>query len=280
MLVTTSELRANLENPAWVVFDCRHDLADHGRGARIYGEGHIPGACFAPVETALAGAKTGTNGRHPLPAAADFAAFLNRHGVGETTQIVAYDDVGGQYAARLWWLARWIGLTRVAVLDGGLPKWIAEGNPVTTDTPKPRAAGNVVAKPDASRVRSAEQVLAGLSSRESLIFDARAPERYRGETEPIDRVAGHIPSAVNRFFKLNLNPDLTMRAPAELRREFEGALGGRRPDQAVHQCGSGITACVNLLAMEHAGLRGSALYVGSWSEWIADPARPLARGAT
>jgi len=280
MLVTPAQLRQNLLKPDWVVFDCRHDLADHRRGARIYGEGHIPGAFFAPVETVLSGAKTGTNGRHPLPNADEFAAFLNRHGVCETTQIVAYDDVGGQYAARLWWLARWIGLTRVAVLDGGLPKWLAEGNPLTTETPQPRGAGTVAAKPDSSMVRSAEQVLATASGGGGIVFDARAAERYRGETEPIDKVAGHIPSAVNRFFKLNLNPDLTMRAPADLRREFEAALHGRRPDQAVHQCGSGITACVNLLAMEHAGLGGSALYVGSWSEWIADPARPIAQGAS
>lgn len=280
MLVNTAQLRQNLQNPDWVVFDCRHDLADHTRGAKVYAEGHVPGAYFAPVETELSGQKTGRNGRHPLPAADDFAAFLNRHGVHPSTQIVAYDDVGGQYAARLWWLARWIGLTRVAVLDGGLPKWLGEGNPLARDISPARAAGTIVAHPDAAMVRTADDVLAGLSSGGSVVFDARAPERYRGETEPIDKIAGHIPSAVNRFFKLNLNPDLTMRAPGELRREFEAALGSRRPAEAVHQCGSGITACVNLLAMEHAGLGGSSLYVGSWSEWSSDPARPVARGAT
>ena len=278
MLIDSTTLRQNLSRDDWVVFDCRHDLADHQRGARVYREGHLAGAYHAPVETALSGVKTGANGRHPLPDAAAFAAFLTAHGVTEQTQIVAYDDVGGQYAARLWWLAHWIGLTRVAVLDGGWPKWIAEGNPISVERPAPRPAGRVVARPDATMVRSTADVLAGTANASACVVDARAPERFRGEVEPIDQVAGHIPSALNRFFKANLKADLTMRAPAELRREFEAMLGAWRPDQVVHQCGSGVTACVNLLAMEHAGLRGSALYVGSWSEWIADPARPVARG--
>ena len=278
MLIDTTTLRHNLPRSDWVVFDCRHDLADSRRGARVYREGHLPGAYFAPVETELSGAKTGANGRHPLPDAAAFAAFLNAHGVTAETQIVAYDDVGGQFAARLWWLARWLGLTRVAVLDGGLPKWIADGNPLSVEMPTPRPTGGVIARPDATMVRSAADVRAGTENASRCIVDARAPERFRGEVEPIDLVAGHIPTALNRFFKSNLRADLTMRAPAELRREFAAMLGGWRPDQVIHQCGSGVTACVNVLAMEHAGLGGSALYVGSWSEWIADPARPIARG--
>jgi len=278
MLINATTLRENLSRSGWVVFDCRHDLADYRRGARLYREGHLPGAYFAPVETALSGARTGANGRHPLPDAATFAAFLNAHGVTAETQIVAYDDVGGQFAARLWWLARWLGLTRVAVLDGGLPKWMAEGNPLAIEIPTPRPTGGVIARPDATMVRSAADVLAGTENASCCIVDARAPERFRGEVEPIDPVAGHIPTALNRFFKSNLHADLTMRPPAELRREFEALLGAWRPDHVVHQCGSGVTACVNVLAMEHAGLGGSALYVGSWSEWIADPARPIARG--
>ena len=278
MLIAATTLRQNLSRSDWVVFDCRHDLADSRRGARVYREGHLPGAYFASVETELSGLKTGANGRHPLPDAAAFAAFLNAHGVTAETQIVAYDDVGGQYAARLWWLARWLGLTRVAVLDGGLPKWIADGNPLSVEMPTPRPTGGVIARPDATMVRSAADVRAGTENASRCIVDARAPERFRGEVEPIDLVAGHIPTALNRFFKSNLRADLTMRAPAELRREFAAMLGGWRPDQVIHQCGSGVTACVNVLAMEHAGLGGSALYVGSWSEWIADPARPIARG--
>jgi thiosulfate/3-mercaptopyruvate sulfurtransferase len=230
------------------------------------------------VETELSGRKTGTNGRHPLPRPEDFAAFLNRHGATAETTIVAYDDVGGQYAARLWWLARWIGLTRVGVLDGGWPKWIASGFPVTTALPPARSTGTVTARPGAMPVVTAEEVATAIAAHAGLVLDARAPERFRGETEPIDPVAGRIPSAQNRFFKLNLQLDLTMRAPAELRREFASLLGDAKPADVMHQCGSGVTACVNLLAMEHAGLTGSRLYPGSWSEWIADPARPIARG--
>jgi thiosulfate/3-mercaptopyruvate sulfurtransferase len=278
MLIAATELKQHLGDPEWVVFDCRHDLSDFEKGARLYGAGHVPGAYFASVESVLAGKKTGANGRHPLPRAEDLAEFFNRHGVTAATQIVAYDDVGGQYAARLWWLARWIGLTRVAVLDGGLLKWLAEGGAVTTEISAPRGGGTVVARPNANRAIEVAAVLTGVESGGRLVIDARAPERFRGEVEPIDRIAGHIPTARNRFFKLNLNADLTMRPAAELRREFEAVLGGRKADEVVHQCGSGITACVNLLAMEHAGLAGSKLYVGSWSEWIADPARAVARG--
>lgn len=278
MLVPTHELIQHLNAPDWVIFDCRHDLSDYGRGARMYAEGHIPGAHFAPVETELSGPKTGKNGRHPLPSAEAFAAFLARHGVTPETQVVAYDDVGGQYAARLWWMARWIGLTRVAVLDGGYPKWVAEKNPITT-APSPVRSGNVVAKPNPTLAVTAADVLAGAKTGSLLVVDARAPERFRGETESLDPVAGHIPTAQNRFFKSNLNPDLTMRPATQLRAEFAQLLGNRRPADVAHQCGSGITACVNLLAMEHAGLAGSRLYVGSWSEWIADPARPIATGS-
>ena len=278
MLISPGQLRLHLDDPEWVVFDCRHDLFHADRGARIYSEGHVPGAFFVPVETALSGAKTGGNGRHPLPTVADFDAFLGAHGVDATAQIVAYDDVGGQYAARLWWLARWIGLTRVAVLDGGLPKWVAGGHPVSVEIPKARKAGNVVARPDDSKVVGSAEVLERRTAESCLLLDARAADRFRGETEPIDAVAGHIPWAVNRFFQDSLNPDLTMRPSSDLKREFEDLLGGCSPEDVIHQCGSGITACVNLLAMEHAGLAGSRLYVGSWSEWIADPARPVARG--
>jgi thiosulfate/3-mercaptopyruvate sulfurtransferase len=278
MLISTGQLSLHLTDPDWIVFDCRHDTFDHARGARVYHEGHIPGSHFAPVETALAGTKTGRNGRHPLPPADDFAAFLNRHGVTAKTQIVAYDDAGGQYAARLWWLARWIGLTRVAVLDGGFPKWLADGLPVATEVPSPRGGGTVVARPDAAQWVRVDGVQAGVAAETCLVLDARTAERFRGENEPIDPIAGRIPSARNRFFKTNLNADQTMRGPAELKAEFEALLGQWPPAHVVHQCGSGVTACVNLLAMEHAGLAGSKLYVGSWSEWISDPTRPIARG--
>lgn len=278
MLIDTASLAIHLADPTWVIFDCRHDLVDTAKGARVYAEGHLPGSFFAAVDTALSGPKSGTNGRHPLPAPEAFASFLAAHGVTAETQIVAYDDAGGMYAARLWWLARWIGLTHVAVLDGGLPKWLAEGRPVTSGVPVSRPSGHVVPAVDSSRLAVADEIVAGLPGRHLLVLDARAPERYRGDVEPIDKVAGHIPGAANRFYKANLNADQTLRPAAELKQEFEAVLAGRSPAAVVHQCGSGITACANLLAMEYAGLTGSRLYAGSWSEWIADGNRPIERG--
>lgn len=277
MLIDTARLAHQVGDPTWVLFDCRHDLMDKSKGERLYAASHLPGAHFARVETDLSGTKTGKNGRHPLPDAQALADFFGSHGVTPDSTIVAYDDVGGQYAARLWWLARWIGLKRVGLLDGGWPKWVAEGRPVTTDVPVARPA-RIEARPDASLLWTVADVAANLDRPSAVVLDARTPERYRGESEPIDTKAGHIPGAHNRFFKLNLNADLTFRSPADLRRDFEelAAAAGGRP--FVHQCGSGVTACVNLFAMEHAGLPGSRLFVGSWSEWIADPARPIATG--
>lgn len=277
MLVTTAELATRLEDPNWIVFDCRHDLADHGKGLRAYREGHIPGARFAAVETDLAGTKTGRNGRHPLPAPQAFADFLGVCGVADASVIVAYDDAGGSYAARLWWLARWVGLANVALLDGGWGKWRAEGRAVTAAEPLVKPA-MLQARPVPGMIWEVDEVRRRASDPKSAVIDARAAERYRGEMEPIDPVAGHIPGALNRFFKANLNADLTLRPAAELRREFEALLAGRAAQDVGHQCGSGVTACVNLFAMEHAGLKGSRLYPGSWSEWVADPARPVARG--
>ena len=276
MLVTTAELASHLNDPTWVVFDCRHDLVDAAKGGRLYREGHIPGAHFAPVDTALSGPKSGSNGRHPLPAAGSFAAFLARHGVTDASTIVGYDDIGGQYAARLWWMGCWIGLTRVAILDGGFSKWVSEGRVVSPDISSPRPA-ELRAHPNPAMLWSAEDVRRRLDDRASALIDARTAERYRGEVEPIDPVAGHIPGALNRFYKMNLNADLTLRPPEELKREFEALLGPKRPENVGHQCGSGIMACANLFAMEYAGLRGSKLYAGSWSEWIADPSRPIAK---
>ncbi len=279
MLVSALELASHLNDPNWVVFDCRHDLGDHAKGERLYREGHVPGAYFAPVETALSGAKNGANGRHPLPEPEAFMAFLARHGVTPGSTLVAYDDAGGLYAARFWWLARWIGLAHVALLDGGWPKWIADGRATATAVSIPAPAAPWSVRVDASWVWTTDEVREKLSDASSGLIDARAGERYRGEVEPIDRVAGHIPGALNRFYKANLNPDLTFRPAPELKAEFVALLGPRAPERVGHQCGSGITACANLFAMDYAGLPGSKLYAGSWSEWIADPARPVARGA-
>jgi thiosulfate/3-mercaptopyruvate sulfurtransferase len=279
LLVSTAELADRFHSHGWVVFDCRHDLADTGKGARVYAAAHIAGAHFAAVDSDLSGPKTGTNGRHPLPPPATFAAFLARHGVTPETSVVAYDDVGGQYAARFWWMVRWVGVRRAALLDGGWQKWLAEGRPVNAERPVPRAVPAWTPRLADDGVWTATDVLLRMADPASAVIDARTAERYRGEAEPIDPVAGHIPGALNRFYKTNLNADLTFRPAAELRQEFGALLGDRPPQRVAHQCGSGITACANLFAMEYAGLTGSNLYAGSWSEWVADPARPVAKGA-
>lgn len=280
MLINSAQLATRRDDPAWMIFDCRHDLTDLARGTRLYGEGHLPGAHFVAVDDVLSGTKTGRNGRHPLPEPEAFATFLNGHGVNNDTHLVAYDDVGGQYAARFWWMARWIGLEKVYLLDGGIGAWIAAGREITRDTPSGSAPAfpALQSKADATLVWDAAAVLNRLGDPASAILDARAPERFRGEVEPLDAVAGHIPGALNRFYKANLNDDLTLRPAGELRQEFTALLNGRSPENVGHQCGSGITACANLFAMEYAGLRGSKLYAGSWSEWISDPARPVSRG--
>ena len=278
MLINTSQLKEHLGDPNWVIFDCRHDLMDHGKGERLYQEGHIPGAHFAPVETALSGPKDGTNGRHPLPTPNTFAVFLAAHGVSALSTIVAYDDCGGLYAARLWWLARWIGLTSVVLLDGGLPRWVTDGGVITTEVTTPEPA---IVRPHAESelVWNSAKVLSRLSDPAIAVVDARAAERFRGDVEPMDPVAGHIPGALNRFYKSNLQPDLTFRPADELKAEFTALIKKRASKNVVHYCGSGITACANIFAMEYAGLPDSKLYAGSWSEWVADRSRPVARGA-
>ena len=279
MLLTANELRERLGHSNLVLFDCRHDLSDHGRGARLFREGHIPDAHFAAVETDLSGSRSGANGRHPLPSPEVFRDFLHARGVTPASTIVAYDDAGGSYAARLWWLARWIGLRNVVLLDGGLQAWVAGGHPLTTEVPEQTSAADPLAiQVDSSLVLSAEEIVDSLPSGSPALLDARSAERFRGENEPIDPVAGRIPGALNRFHKLNLNPNLTLRPADDLRREFIELIGGRAPGEIVHYCGSGVTACCNLFAMEYAGLAGSRLYAGSWSEWVADKGRPVATG--
>jgi thiosulfate/3-mercaptopyruvate sulfurtransferase len=276
LLVSTNEFESKLQSPDWVIFDCRHDLMDAGKGERAYRAGHIPGARFANVDTDLSSEKNGTNGRHPLPSPVGFAAFLARNGVGADSTVVAYDDVGGQYAARLWWLCRWIGLKNVGLLDGGFQKWSAEGRAVTTDIPAPKHTA-LRAEPNPRMVISAGELLPRLNQSDWCVIDARAAERYRGDVEPIDPVAGHIPSARNHPCKQNLAADLTFKPDEELRAQFVSLCGDVPTENVIHQCGSGVTACLNAFAMEHAGLSGSKLYAGSWSEWIADPSRPVAR---
>jgi thiosulfate/3-mercaptopyruvate sulfurtransferase len=275
-LIDTESLAARLGEPRLVVVDCRHNLSDTHAGEAAYRAGHIPGALFLHIDRDLSGTTTGSNGRHPLPTQADFAATLSRIGVDTTTQVVAYDQNAGMWASRLWWMLRWVGHARAAVLDGGLDKWIAEGRPVSTEVPQPHPAR--FEPKSSSFAVGTDQILATLGNGSLTVLDARAPERYRGDMEPIDKVAGHIPGALNRPYTSNLSADGGFKSAQALRHEFEAQLGGRAPATVVHQCGSGVTACHNALAMEVAGLHGSRLYPGSWSEWSADPSRPVARG--
>ena len=277
MLVSVEQLREHLNDPRWRVVDVRHDLFDADAGIRAYREGHIPGAVFANIDTQLSGTKTGFNGRHPLPSRNDLIEAFRVWGINNDSQIVAYDAQGGQFASRLWWLARWLGHRSVALLDGGWSRWSSETRLTSREVPV-RPRGNFTASDSTMPLLSVQQVLQQLEASDRILLDARTPERYRGEQEPIDPVAGHIPGARNRPWQQNLNADQMFKSPSELRAEFNALLGKQAPSQVAHQCGSGVTACHNVFAMELAGLPGSALYGGSWSEWIADPARPVATG--
>lgn len=273
-LVAAATLAAHLDDPAWLVIDVRHQLADTGYGECVYAENHIPGAVFLHCDCDLSGPMTGSNGRHPLPAVEKLAARLGEIGIGPQTQVVVYDDAQGMIAGRLWWLLRWLGHEQVAVLDGGLQAWQAAGGALTTELPLLRPT-TFTAKVRDTMV-DADYVQAFLQTSRMHLVDARSPDRFRGENETIDPVGGHIPGAVNRFFRENLRADGRFKPAAELRAEWLMVLAGASPEQVVHQCGSGVSACHNILAMEIAGLPGSRLYAGSWSEWCTDCGRPVA----
>jgi len=275
-LISTEALARHIDDPTFVIVDCRHELTDPDAGGKAYRSGHLPGAAFMHLDRDLSGAKTGRNGRHPLPEVAALAATFGRAGIDGTRQVIAYDQSSGVWASRLWWLLRWLGHDAAAVLDGGLERWRAENRPLTTALPVPRATA-FVPKP-AAATASADEILRHLGDDGLLVLDARAAERYRGDVEPIDPVAGHIPGARSRPYTENLGRDGTFKSPAELRAEFAALLKDTAPAAVVHQCGSGVTACHNALAMTIAGLTGSRLYPGSWSEWVAEPSHPVARG--
>jgi thiosulfate/3-mercaptopyruvate sulfurtransferase len=247
---------------------------DPEKGRRAYAEGHIPGAYFLHVDDDLAGAKTGKNGRHPLPDLADFAARMNERGITPRTQVVAYDDMSGNFAVRLWWMLRWLGHDHVALLDGGLPAWVKEGLPLDRDVPAPRE-GAFVPRPQLGATVDTPFVERFREDPAIRLVDARNAERFAGLQEPIDPVAGHIPGAMNRFWQKNLTPDGRFKPADALRREYDAMLAGASPSQTVHMCGSGVTACHNIFAMELAGLPGGRLYPGSWSEWCSDASRPM-----
>jgi thiosulfate/3-mercaptopyruvate sulfurtransferase len=276
-LISTADLVAHLADPAFVLVDVRHDLTQpEAWGQCAYRDAHLPGARFVHLDRDLSAPKTGRNGRHPLPDASACAELFGRLGIDATKQVVAYDQGSGMYAARLWWMLRALGHDLAAVLDGGFAAWTREGRPVATATPIDTRT-TFSARPRASNLDAAA-VAASLTTRSLLLVDARARERFRGDVEPLDPVAGHIPGALNRPYAENLDAEGRFKASGTLATEFGALLGGRPPTDVVHYCGSGVSACHNLLAMAHAGLDGTRLYSGSWSEWCADPNRPTARG--
>jgi len=276
-LISTAALAMHVEEPAWVIVDCRAKLDDLAWGAREHAASHIPGAVYADLTRDLSGAKTGSNGRHPLPDPQALARTFSRFGIESGMQVVAYDQENGMFASRLWWLLRWLGHDAVAVLDGGFKKWTAEGRPVESGEVT-RTARPFQGSPRAGMTMDVNQVASHLGAASPRLVDARAPERYRGDTEPIDKVGGHIPGAKNHFYQRNLDEHGLFRTPEQLRDTIKASVGDVPADQIVCYCGSGVTACHNLLAFEHAGLTGAKLYAGSWSEWSADSKRPIEIG--
>lgn len=275
-LISAADLAQQYTQADWVVLDCRHDLVNPQAGRQAYDAGHIPGAQFASLDHDLADHARGPGGafrgRHPLPYPDAFVETLRRWGINEDSQVVAYDAQGGMFAARLWWMLRWVGHEAVAVLDGGLPAWTAQGMPLSTEPATP-SRGNLQRRAPLVRSVGADDIL---NQQGLTVLDARAPDRFRGENETLDPVGGHIPGAKNRFFKDNLQADGRFKPAAQLRQELDALVAS--PASAVMQCGSGVTACHNLLALEVAGMPGAALYPGSWSEWCSDPGRPVATG--
>jgi thiosulfate/3-mercaptopyruvate sulfurtransferase len=278
-LITAEQLRDAMAagKPPPVVIEASFDLTDPAAGESSWRAGHLPGSIYLHLDRDLSGAKTGHNGRHPLPSRADFATTLGRAGTTSATQVVALDRQGGVYAARLWWMLRWMGHSAAAVLDGGVAAWTAAGGALTTDAPAIAAKAPYPESPSLVETIDATELASELGR--VRLFDARAAERFRGDVEPLDKAAGHIPGATNRFFKDNLGSDGRFKPAKQLREEFEVLMGMQTAERTVHQCGSGVTACHNLLAMEYAGLTGSMLYPGSWSEWSSDTTRPVALGS-
>lgn len=274
-LISPDDLVPHLANEEWVLIDCRFDLAAPTRGEELYLESHIPGARYAHLDRDLSGEKTGSNGRHPLPTAVQMRERFGAFGISPGKQVVVYDADSGMHASRLWWMLRFMGHDAVALLDGGFARWVREGRVVRGGKEQWRPAAFVGAPRESWQLTAAE-VERGLQEPTRVLVDARSEERFRGENETIDKMAGHIPGARSFFFQRNLTADKTFKRPDELRAQWHALLGNaRRPQDVVMYCGSGVTACHNLLAMEHAGLGGARLFPGSWSEWSSDPSRPI-----
>ncbi len=273
-LISATALAENIDNRDWVVFDCRFSLADGTIGFKAYRKGHIPGARYASLNSDLSSPVKSYTGRHPLPDFSALAKKLGLWGVNNRTQVVVYDDAGGAFAGRMWWLLRCMGHQQIAVLDGGIRAWQKQGFKLTATLPKP-IASQFRSYLDDRQWLSAGQVENGLAARRITLIDARTPERFSGQQEPIDRVAGHIPKALNRPFQLNLNKNGLFLPAEQLQEQFKQLTKSAPAEQVVHMCGSGVTGCHNLLAMEIAGLTGSKLYAGSWSEWIVNRNRSV-----
>lgn len=278
VLISAADLLSQLDDDQLVIVDCRHDLANPEAGRIAYATGHLPDARFLHLDDDLSGNKTGKNGRHPLPDAQTLSTKLGSIGISRQSKVVAYDAHGGMYAARLWWLLRWLGHDSVQVLDGGMAAWAAAGGRLSTETPSPHPQ-TYVGKPHNEAWVDVSAVVRNLSDPSFMVVDARAPSRFAGEGETLDPVAGHIPGAKNRFFQLNLDSQGCFKSADELREEWQALLGNTPANQTVQQCGSGVTACHNLLALAVAGLDGARLYAGSWSEWCSDLSRPVATGS-
>lgn len=277
-LVDAPALAATLNHPSMVIVDCRFDLADTAAGERAYAEGHVPGAHYAHLDRDLSDLRRSGRGRHPLPDAEDFCATLARWGVTRSHQVVAYDASGGMIAARLWWMLRLLGHRDVAVLDGGLDAWLANGGALERGIRRSAGTGRYAARFDSRSIVTTAVVAARLASGNGVVLDARAPERFRGEVEPLDPRAGHIPGARNSPYAENLGVDGRFLSPEELAIRYRALIGDQSSADVVHMCGSGVSACHNLLAMERAGLPGSRIYAGSWSEWVSVPSRPVVTG--
>jgi thiosulfate/3-mercaptopyruvate sulfurtransferase len=277
-LISTDALAKHIKDAAYAIVDCRFKLDDPAWGQRKYADSHIPGAVYADLNRDLSSMPSGANGRHPLPDPISLGLTLGLFGIEPGVQVVAYDQDNGMFASRLWWLLRWVGHPAVAVLDGGFAKWTAEGRATRGGAERRRRTEfKAERQPHMMVDATAVNELTGRS--DWRLVDARAPERYRGDVEPLDKKAGHIPTAVNHFYQTNMNERGTFQTPEQLRAHFAPTLGEVPAERIVCYCGSGVTACHNLLAMEHAGLTGAKLYAGSWSEWSADDSRPVAVGA-
>lgn len=274
-LISASELQQHIDDPDWIIIDCRFSLANSETGGYAYRHGHIANARYAHLDNDLSSAITDNTGRHPLPDFNVLVKKLGAWGVSNQSQVVVYDDAGGAFAGRLWWLMRCLGHDNVAVLNGGIKHWQQQGYDITTTLPRIKPA-SFRAYINPNLWLTANQVENLLVQKTIKLIDARTAERYRGEQEPIDPVAGHIPYALNRSQSLNLNAQGLFLSPEQLRTQFKQLVGSTAPENVVHYCGSGVTACHNLLAMEYAGLAGSRLYAGSWSEWIRNKNRAVA----